>query len=162
MRSWRILTFVTAAVALSVATPRVVQGCDCIGLKPLSTDIRREVPVIFSGTVVEIVERNEHITTTVDGGATTSVKPIERHVVFRVMSGWQGVTQDRLSVNAGVTNCMFAFEIGRAYIVFAYLDAQGHASTNMCLRTRALDEAAEVLRLLGPPSYVAGDASRRK
>jgi hypothetical protein len=76
-----------AVVLCVLAAPRAITACDCVGLKPLSTDVQREAPVIFSGTVVEIVERTEHITTTFDGGAKTSVRPIERTVNFRVISG---------------------------------------------------------------------------
>jgi hypothetical protein len=162
MHRLRVLTSLAATTVFMLGTPRAVQACDCVRLKPPSTDVRREAPVIFSGTVVEIVERNEHTTTTFDGGAKTSVRPLERRVVFRVTSGWQGVTQERFSVSAELSDCMFPFDVGRAYLVFAHLDAQARASTNICLRTRALDETADVLRLLGPPSYVARDAVRLK
>ncbi len=158
----RVLIGLAATTVFILGTPSAVQACDCVRPKPPSTDVRREAPVIFSGTVVEIVERNEHTTTTFGGGAKTSVRPLERRVVFRVTSGWQGVTQERFSVSAELSDCMFPFEVGRAYLVFAHRDAQGRASTNICLRTRALDEAADVLRLLGPPSYVARDTVRLK
>lgn len=162
MRLSGVLTCLTATTMFTLAAPSLVQACDCLRPKPLSTDVRREAPVIFSGTVIEIVERNEHTTTTFDGGARASVRPIERRVVFRVISGWQGVTQERFSVSAELSDCMFPFEIGRTYLVFAQRDAQERASTSICLRTRSLDEAADVLRQLGTPSYIARDVGGRR
>jgi hypothetical protein len=76
--------------SLFVAT-RTASACDCIGLKPLSAEVQREAPVIFVGTVLEITERNEHISTTYAGGAKTTVRPIERRVTFQVTQacGWE-------------------------------------------------------------------------
>ena len=154
MRRLHVVTCL-AAVSCVLGAPRALTACDCLRLKPLSTDVRREAPVIFSGTLVEIVERNEHVTTTFDGGATGSVKPIDRSVNFRIISGWQGVTQPRFSLAADVSDCMFPFEIGRAYLVFAQRDARARSSTSICQRTKLVEEAADVLRVLGAPTYTA-------
>ncbi len=124
--------FLTAGTILA---PEPASACDCMRGKPLSADVRSEVPVIFAGTVVEITERNEHSTTTYDGGAKTSVRPLDRRVVFRVSEGWRGVMREKFDVGAEVSDCMFPFEIGRRYVVFAHKDARGRAWTSICTRT---------------------------
>jgi hypothetical protein len=142
--------------------PPPADGCDCIRLNALSEDVRLETPFIFSGTVVEIVERNEHTTRTYDGGAQSSVRPLDRQVVFRVESGWRGVARERISVAVAMSDCMFPFEIGKTYLVFANKDALGRPTTNICTRTTALGEAAEITRLLGAPIYRVRAAARSK
>jgi hypothetical protein len=154
MRRLHVVTCLAAASCV-LGAPRALTACDCLQLKPLSTDVRDEARVIFSGTVVEIVERNEHLTTTFDGGAKTSVQLLERSVNFRVIAGWRGVTQQRVTLAADFSDCMFPFEIGRPYLVFAVRNAQGRPSTSICQRTKSLAEATEVLRMLGAPTYVA-------
>ena len=140
-------------VVWAFGAPVPADACDCVRLKPLSQAVRIEAPFIFSGTVVEIVERNEHTTRTYDGGAQSSVRPLDRQVVFRVESAWRGVARDRVSVAVEVSDCMFPFEIGKTYLVFASKDARGRPTTNICSRTTTLDGAAEITRVLGAPTY---------
>jgi hypothetical protein len=160
MPTQRIVTIAVSAMLVFVFTGSdSASACDCMRLKPLSDEVRREAAVIFAGKVVEIVERNEHTTTTYDGGAKTSVRPLERRVLFQVSSAWRGLTQARFSVLAEMTDCVFPFEPGGEYLVFANTDAQGRARTSICTRTASLKDAGEVLRVLGAPSYKSG-ASR--
>jgi hypothetical protein len=142
----------TLALAAALAAPRAY-ACDCIRLKEVAPDIRREAPFIFEGTVLEITERSEHtITTTRDGGRST-VRPLERLVVFEVSAAWNGVAQRRISVLAEMSDCVFPFEIGRKYVVFANRHAGGKAETNICTRTADSGKSESILRALGPPSY---------
>jgi hypothetical protein len=144
---------VACMVTACIITPRTASACDCLRLKPLPAQVRSEVPVIFDGTVVEIIERNEHSTTTYDGGAKTSVRPLDRRVVFQVSEGWRGVTREKFDVGAEVSDCMFPFEIGRRYVVFAHKDARGRAWTSICTRTIQYDKAEDIVRTLGTPSF---------
>ena len=153
-RHGRIWTLAVACMATAcIITPRTASACDCLRLKPLSAQVRSEVPVIFAGTVVEITERIEHSTTTYDGGAKTSVRPLHRRVVFQVSEGWRGVTREKFDVGAEVSDCMFPFEIGRRYVVFAHKDARGRAWTSICTRTIQYDKAEGIVRTLGTPSF---------
>jgi len=130
-----------------------LHACDCIRLRPLSAAVREEAEFIFEGRVLEIVEREEHIRTTRDGGATGEVRPLDRQVVFEVRRAWRGVTSERISVTSLVSDCMFNFEIGREYLVFALKGAGGRPTTGICTRTSALAAAQPVLIYLGPPSF---------
>jgi hypothetical protein len=141
-------------ITASVDTPR---ACDCVRLGPLDADVGREAPVIFSGKALEIVERNEHTTRTYAGGAETRVRTLDRHVVFEVIAGWRGVKGERVELGAELSDCVFPFEIGVTYLVFAHHDARGRPSTNICTRTTALSKADPVLRALGTPTYRARD-----
>ena len=124
-------------------------------LKPVTPEIKREAAFIFEGTVLEISERSEHTITTTRDGGRSSVRPIERTVLFEVSAAWNGVSQPRFTVLAEASDCMFPFEIGQRYIVFANRQANGKAETSTCTRTTALASAAAILRALGTPSYRA-------
>jgi hypothetical protein len=49
---------------------------------------------------------------------------------------------------------MFDFKPGGQYLVFALRDARGRIFTNICTRTAALEQAADVVAALGRPAYV--------
>lgn len=145
-----------AAIAIGCATcwlTVALHACDCVRLKPLSSAVREEADFIFEGRVLEIVEREEHIRTTRDGGATGEVRPLDRQVVFEVGRAWRGVMSERISVTSLVSDCMFNFEVGGQYLVFALKDADGRPATGICTRTSALARAGPVLSYLGPPTF---------
>jgi hypothetical protein len=149
----RLVGSTLALVLMALASAPAPSACECVRLEPLSPDVRREAPIIFSGTVVEIVERNEHTTTTSATSATTSVRPLERRVVFRVIAGWRGVTGERVGIDAEISDCMVPFEIGEAYLLFANTAGKPRPWTSICTRTTPLARAADILRLLGAPAY---------
>ena len=122
-RRWTLAA--VCALAATIVSPKSATACDCIRLKPLSAEVRSEAPVIFVGTVLEITERNEHISTTYAGGAKTTVRPIERRVTFQVTQAWNGVTEEKIDIDADLSDCMFPFAIGRSYVVFAHKDGRG-------------------------------------
>ena len=151
-----ILTLVGAVGLLCAMDGVAVRllACDCVRLPPLSAAVREETEFIFHGRVVEIVEREEHIRTTRDGGATGEVRPIDRQVVFEVRRAWRGVRSERISVTSIVSDCMFGFEIGREYVVFARKGDDGRPTTGICTRTGPLAAAGQILSHLGPATYV--------
>ena len=137
-----------------VLIPARLEACDCPGPPTLSPAVRNETPVIFSGRVVEIVERNEHTSTTSATGATTEVRPIERFVAFEVRSAWAGVQQKRFAVSAEMSDCLYPFRIGETYLVFAHRDERGRVWTDRCTRTTVLERAGAILGLLGAPTLI--------
>jgi hypothetical protein len=146
------LSLACLTVSLLLA-PAPASACDCVRLKPLSANIRHEAPVIFVGKVLEITERNEHISTTYDGGAKTTIRPIDRRVTFEVENAWSGVTERKIDIGADVSDCMFPFEIGRSYVVFAHKDDRGRPWTSICTRTAQPEKAGDVIRALGTPLH---------
>ena len=145
-----------AALSASSAPAHSVRRCECVGLTAPSEAVRREAPFIFRGTVHEIIEITEHTTALRSTSATSSSRYIDRRVVFKVQAGWQGVTSVEVSVRVGFSDCMYPFQIDRQYLVFANRDQDGVATTSRCSRTTALEDAAGLLKFLGPPAYRGG------
>jgi hypothetical protein len=142
--------FVLVGIAF---VPSSAYGCDCVRLTPLSPKVRQEAPFIVEGVAIEIVERSEHTLTTSRNGSSGSVRPLDRVVVFEVAAAWNGVESARFSVLAEMSDCVFPFEIGGRYLVFANRHSSGRAETSICSRTTALKDAGPILRALGPPTY---------
>jgi hypothetical protein len=134
---------------LLVPLGSVALACDCIAPPALSRDVRREVPFIFEGKAVEVVERTLHTNRNTSGGGSSSSETLGREVVFEVRRVWNGVATKRIAVASVWSDCMFPFEIDRVYVVFAARDAHGRPTTNACTRTVVSDKAAAVLARLG-------------
>jgi hypothetical protein len=151
----RRFVVVTIFGGILFAAP-AADACDCVRLKPVTPETRREAPFIFEGTVLEISERSEHTITTTRDGGRSSVRPLDRTVLFDVSAAWNGVSQPRATVLAEMSDCVFPFQVGERYVVFANRHTSGKAETSICTRTTAQKDAAEILRALGPPSYRPG------
>lgn len=142
----------TVSVLLLFLASAPADSCDCAGLKALSSAVQTELPFIFEGKVVDIVERSLHTSRRTSGGGSGEVKPMGREVVFEVSRVWNGVTTKRMTVSAEASDCMFPFEVDRTYVVFAGKDAKGAPRTDICTRTMELSKAADVLAHLGQPT----------
>ena len=145
----RVVLVAAASVLLLLLAPAPADSCDCLQPKPLSRSVRTEVPFIFEGKVVEIVERSLHTTRTTSGGGSGEVEAMGREVVFEVRRAWNGVTTKRIAVSAELNDCMFPFEIDRTYVVFARKDGKGRPAADTCTRTMESSKAADVLAHLG-------------
>jgi len=144
---------VVIVLACAVFVPPSADGCDCIRQTPLSPKVRQEAPFIFDGVAIEIVERSEHTITTTRNSSSGSVRPLDRVVVFEVAAAWNGVESARFSVLAEMSDCVFPFEIGGRYLIFANRHSSGRAETSICSRTTALKDASQIVGALGPPTY---------
>jgi hypothetical protein len=51
--------------------------------------------------------------------------------------------------------CGFGFEVGKSYLIYADMQ-KGKLSTNLCSRTRTIEEAGEDLAALGEPETSCG------
>ena len=138
-----------AVLILPTADARL-DACDCMRLRPLSADVRKEAPFIFEGKVIEIVERTLLTSRRTSGGGSGESKTMGREVVFEVTRAWSGVTTKRIAVSSEWSDCMFPFEIDHTYVVFAAKDAKGAPLTNTCTRTLESSKAADVIAALGP------------
>jgi hypothetical protein len=148
--SWLVVTgALAAAVAVGLA-PLLAHACDCRRLPEPSPAIVTEAPFVFAGRVLEIRERREHVTTTRDGSAETSVRPLEKSVVLSVSRAWRGVSGPTFTVGTDWSDCGYPFQPGREYLVFAQRVDAPLPSTSICLRTTPLEQAATLLKLLGP------------
>ena len=147
--------FVAIGVVVAVlGGARAAAACDCVALKPLSTAIRTEAPIIFEGQVVEILDRSLHIKRTTPSDSTGETRPLGREVIFQVSRAWAGVTSRRVSLFMDDSDCAFAFEAGHRYVVFARHDQKGRPTTSVCMRTSEADRAEAVVKALGPARHV--------
>ena len=141
-----------AAVAGGVLATTPAHACDCLRLpEPSAAVVAREAAFVFAGRVVEIRERSEHVSITREGSAETSVRPLERLVLFQVSRAWRGVTAATFTVTTDWSDCHYPFEMAREYLVFAHGTGRGHPSTSICARTTPLERAGRLIDLLGPP-----------
>jgi hypothetical protein len=71
-------------------------------------------------------------------------------VKFRVEKYWKGVLTTEMIVvtGRGGGDCGYRFEVGARYLIFAY-GGDTKLETNICQRTKGLEEATEDLKLLG-------------
>jgi hypothetical protein len=141
------LTSAACLFVLVAAWP--ASACDCAALKPPTTAVRTESPIIFEGQVVEILDRSLHITRTTPSDSTGETRPLGREVVFQVSREWAGGAARRISLFIEASDCAFVFEAGHRYVVFARRDAKGRPTTSICMRTSETDRAQEVLNALG-------------
>lgn len=93
--------------------------------------------------------------TAVFSGKVTAVEkegPFGLIVTFAVDSAWKGVAEKTIKVGTASNDamCGYSFEKGKSYLVYASV-APGakKLQTNICSRTRSLDDAKEDLAALG-------------
>jgi len=111
---------------------------------------------VFTGTVVEIAEPR---VPTINNGSTTgrriatdpavsmpSRKRTVRIQVADVLTGVEPLQKEiEILTGLGGGDCGYAFQLGTAYVVYAYKGSEGRLETGICGRTRRLADAAEVL-----------------
>jgi hypothetical protein len=134
---------------MTLLAARSAAACDCPALKPPTTAVRTEAPIIFEGQVVEILERSLHITRTTPSDSTGETRPLGREVVFQVTRAWAGVSSRRISLFIDESDCAVIFEAGHRYVVFAKHGSRGRPTTSLCMRTSESDRAEAVLKVLG-------------
>jgi hypothetical protein len=69
---------------------------------------------------------------------------------------WKGAHCGTVTVQTASDSaaCGYSFEVGRTYLVYAF--KEGGLSTNICTRTRVIEEASEDLAALGAPEKTCG------
>ena len=124
-------------------------ACTCVPTKG-PTEGLELAAAVFSGKVVEIRrhKRSEDIFARVE-------------VVLRVERVWKGVEGTTVNVFTAShsATCGYGFKEGRTYLVYAYKNAVGRLSTDICSRTRRLKDAGEDLKELGAGRKIAGGAA---
>lgn len=119
-------------------------ACLCQGESPKRTikKLRKTATVIFSGTVTEVTKEMKE-------------GRLGYWATLKVKQSWKSdrVEEIRVYTTGG---CKAWFETGRTYMVYAQPDESNRLSTNVCMRTRIIEYAAEDLKLLGKPEFTAG------
>ena len=139
-RFWKTILIAALQLgAFAAFAPPKVGACSCAEPPPLAEDVAGKTAV-FSGTVLEIVEPEQ---------VRSSADPV--YVRFDVDTVWKGgeETERIVKTALGGESCGYdAFEIGRAYVVFAS-GSPDRLETGLCTRTAPLEAAGETVAALG-------------
>lgn len=129
-KSWIVGLALLAGLSLSEA----VSACSCV-MPPGPEAARDASDAVFSGKVTRVVP----------GGRMLKV-------TLQVDRSWKGAScgEVTLETAADGATCGFGFEEGKTYLVYA-AGEEGGLTTNLCTRTRSIDQAEEDLEKLGEP-----------
>lgn len=139
MKFYGIAIFV---FAILLGDARSVLACSCAGTISAKVELAKK-HAVFAGQVTKIEK--------LDGGLLS--------VTLDVATVWKGVATKEVVVQTmgDEEACGFHFELGKSYLVYAYLTGDEGAkdrrlATNRCTRTRLLDDRAMLdVAELGPP-----------
>lgn len=124
----RIITLTILGIAICWAS---VSACTCVQQPPARAF--KWATAVFVGEVIEITE----------GDYVVEVR-------FKVERSYKGVKRQQIMVTTSRNSegeCGFKFDKGRNYLVYAY-GKREMLDTDMCTRTRALDDAQEDLAVI--------------
>jgi len=147
--------FICLGFLVLLATPSA-WACSCAGSNP-PCQAAWEVSAVFTGTVIDVAQPS--ITAQPSSGSTTgrqmanaprpALTPPVRTVRLQLGEVLNGVERDLKEVEVvtgmGGGDCGYGFQVGEAYVVYAYRNSEGRLSTGICSRTRPLKDAAENL-----------------
>jgi hypothetical protein len=109
------------------------QAFACICMKPEPIDSAyKHASTVFIGKAREIVKDKFFF----DQGGEAQL------VIFDIIQGLKNskAGEGPITVVDQLTSCSFYFEEGKTYVVFAYSDYVGVHTTDMCTRTKLLEE----------------------
>lgn len=141
----RLVIGAILAGAVIAAWPTCAYACSC---RPPGTPAEElgQSDAVFRGTVVSVKAPTGPVASSAD--STT--------VTFSVSTVWKGqITQTRTITTPGSSaSCGVSFEQGKEYVVYGRAN-EGALTTNLCSRTRTIEEASEDIAAFGagqPPS----------
>ena len=138
------------ASALAPAAPSA-KACECGARPEINQEYVGRAAAVFKGRVVAVVLERQ----VVHGG---QVITSGRRMLFEVTEYWKGSIPASGFVWVETPwGCGIWFDVGEAYVVFAFASARGLA-TDVCERTTPLKPwgAKDVLSALGPATRVEG------
>jgi hypothetical protein len=120
--------------------------CSCLSKVPSGASVSRRVKherknskAVFSGQVLEIVERNTN-------------DSHENVVTFRVIESWKRVKTNTVKIvtpRPTPASCGYDFKVGKSYLVYVQrVDGEG-LWTDICSRTMELAKAVGDMQVLG-------------
>lgn len=130
------------ALILGLAMSNAALACSCAPLGP-PEKARDAADAVFSGKVLAVRPGTSGL-----------------EVDIRVEGTWKGVPCETVVVRTASDSamCGYSFEEGKSYLIYAHRQ-QDALSTNLCTRTRPIDEAGEDLAALGDPQQTCSDPS---
>jgi len=138
-----LILFFAFVAGLFLVVPASVQACSCIGAGAPCQEFWN-ASAVFSGEVGEIDVINPE-SVTADG--TRVFGPMSKKIRLFIIEGFSGIAEEKIleiNTGGGGGDCGYNFQKGQKYLVYAYKNLQtGALSTNICTRTRLLENAAE-------------------
>ncbi len=138
------LPTIAVAIAIGQIAFGSIWACTCApALPPLKALAKADA--VFSGKVDSITKREVDLS----DGRKIVVAQIADVVVRQ---SWKGKISGTVKVHTGGGggDCGFPFEKGKSYLIYAMRDDEGNLTTNICMRTWFLGDAAtEILELEG-------------
>lgn len=137
---------ILSSVALSCLflSARRVEACSCVRERPTCAAFG-SATAVFVGKVVGAKEQREY-------KGKDGVKKVfdVGEIYFQSEETFLGVKSPRVVIHSGTGggDCGYWFERGKRYLVYAYGDSPKSLGTNICTRTRSLDDAEEDLTFL--------------
>jgi hypothetical protein len=130
--------FSIVSAALIFAIQQTAFACSCVPPPP-PVEALEQSDAVFSGKVLKVEQD--------DSG-------YGKIVTFRMLESWKGRKSRTVKVSTADNSaaCGYAFRVGKKYLVYAHGEEELH--TNICTRTRALDNADGDLEALGPGTPV--------
>jgi hypothetical protein len=140
----RFLYLCATAFALVLFAPLAAFACTCAGQQP-TCEAFGSSRAVFVGKVIGAKQQREQKN---EDGTTTTFQIGE--IYFSVEQSFLGVKSSRVVIHSGTGggDCGFWFIKGQRYLVYAYGESMDTLSTNICTRTRGLDDADEDLTFL--------------
>jgi hypothetical protein len=126
----KILIFLSLSMLMSFET----MACSCAPA-PIPMIEFQESNSVFAGTVVA---RTEELS---PWGST------HHRATLSLIQKWKGLGDWHKKMDVVTADqsaaCGFDFEVGKSYLVYAYLNNEGQLMTSLCNRTKSLDYAEE-------------------
>lgn len=132
-------------LCLIVSVPFIgASACSCVPQSDIWHALE-QADAVFAGRVVSLALVNRH-----SDDPTVSFAAEDLEVTIAVHSQWKGDVPFCTTLYTTFTccTCGFDFEIGEAFLIYAYED-NGLLRTSTCTRTKRLLDAAEDLVVLG-------------
>lgn len=138
----KLFHFSVAAFLLLFGVP-ITWACSCRGPRP-ACSVYATTDSLFVGQVMEIVDQEK------PPEAPNSFSFSARLARFRVQESFRGATGSIVEISTGMGggDCGYPFKLGETYLVYASTLKNGKLYTGICLRTRALENAADDLAFL--------------
>lgn len=127
------------ALVLGFGLSDMALACSCAPPPP-PAQARDAADSVFSGTVVSVTPGKNGL-----------------DVEIQVDRSWKKARCGTVVVQTPSDSamCGYGFEVGKSYLVYADMQ-KGKLSTNLCSRTRTIEEAGEDLAALGEPEESCG------